>query len=250
MKPAAPATRPLISPFANQPRRGGAFTLMEVLVAMSMTAVLLVCVLFGVVSLQHGYASTEEYAAGQADQSRLLDCLALDLRRGIQLNGSTTCYTMDTDGQGLKINVPDLYQFNANDPQHLNPILVRPTYDATTQTAYYNGSGSTTASGTAIPYQVIAYRFNPAGGSITRNDPWQPLVATGSGGYSAAPPLIVASNMEAFPAITPDPSDISGNTVHYGVSFHSTFQTLATTSNGTDITLRNVTFIRSKNLAH
>ena len=56
--------------------------------------------------------------------------------------------------------------------------------------------------------------------------------------------------MEAFPQLTPDPSDISGNTVHYGVSFHSAFQTYAAASNPTEITLRHVTFIRSKNLAH
>ena len=62
--------------------------------------------------------------------------------------------------------------------------------------------------------------------------------------------MVIATNMEAFPQLTPDPSDISGNTVHYGVSFHSAFQTYAAASNPTEITLRHVTFIRSKNLAH
>ena len=232
-------------------RRGacGAFTLMEVMVAASMTALLLVCTLFGVVSLQHGYTSTEEYGTGQADQARLLDFLALDLRRGIQLNGSATCYTADPDGQGLKITVPDLYRFAANDPQHLCPLLVAPTYDSTTQLAYYNGSGASVPPGGPYPSQVVAYRFNPADGSITRRDPWAPL-PTGGAGKGPAAPTVVASNMEAFPTIVADPADLSGNTVHYGVSFRSTFQTLSTTSNGTEITLRNVTFIRSKNLAH
>ena len=234
-----------------QARRPGcrAFTLVEVMVAATMTAILLVCTLFGVVSLQHGYTSTEAYSAGQADQSRLLDLLALDLRRGIQATGSTSCYTMDPDGQGVKITTPDLYSFSANDPQHLRPLMAAPIYDATTQTAYYNGSGANVPAGGPYPTQVIAYRFNPADGSITRSDPWAPLVANGKGGYAAVP-LVVATNMEAFPTITPDPADISGNTVHYGVSFRSTFQTLSTTSNGTEINLRNVTFIRSKNLAH
>ena len=56
-----------MKPFARLHRpasRAGAFTLMEVMVASSMTAVLLVCVLCGVVSLQHSYAATEEYVAG------------------------------------------------------------------------------------------------------------------------------------------------------------------------------------------
>ncbi len=228
-------------------RRG--FSLMEVMVASTMTAVLLVCVLSGVVILQHGYASTEEYSAGQADQGRLLDLLALDLRRGIQVNGNTTCYTLDADKQGVKITVPDLYSFSPSDPQHLSPLMVDPVYDATTETAYYNGSGAKVAAGGPYPYQTIAYRFNSGDGSITRSDPCAPLAANGSGGY-AATPAVVANNMESFPTISPDPSDINGNVVHYGVSFHSTFQTGSTTANGTDVSLHNVTFIRSKNLVH
>ncbi len=235
-----------MTPPRHRPR--GGFTLMEVMVASSMTAVLVVCVLFGTISLQHSYASTEEYAAGQADQARLLDFLALDLRRGIQLGGSATCYAADPDGQGLKINVPDLYRFAAGDSQHLFPLLVTPTYDANTQSAYYNGSGAAGASGSNVPHQTVAYRFNPADGSITRSDPWAPLLTGKAGSYQAAP-AVIASNMEAFPTITPDPADISGDTVHYGVSFHSTFKMFSTTGDGTDITLHNVTFIRSKNLA-
>ena len=250
MKPAAANDSDVCQAPAHTRRRAQrAFTLLEVMVAASMTAVLLVCTLFGVVSLQHCYTSTEEFGVSQADQARLLDFLALDLRRGIQLTGSTTCYTVDPDGQGLKITVPDLYSFSANDLQHLSPLLVTPVYDASAQTAYYNGSGAKVAAGGPYPSKIIAYRFNAADGSITRSDPWQPLVSDGSGGYTAAAPAIIASNMEAFPTITPDPADISGNTVHYGVSFRSTFQLFSTTSSGTEITLHYVTFIRSKNLA-
>ena len=250
VRPAAANSK--VRPTLPGARRRGrrAFTLVEMMVAASMTAILLVCTLFGVVSLQHGYTSTEEYGAGQADQARLLDFLALDLRRGIQPGGSAACYAMDPDGQGLQITVPDLYSFSAGDPQHLRPLLVTPVYDPATQTAYYNGSGAKVAPGGPYPSQVIAYRFNAADGSITRSDPWAPLVAGGPGSYAAAAPAVIATNMEAFPAITPDPADISGNTVHYSVSFHSTFQTLSTTGNGANITLGNVTFIRSKNLAH
>ncbi len=226
-----------------------AFTLMEVMVASTMTAIVLVCVLTGVVSLQHSYASTEEYAAGQADQSRLLDLLAQDFRRGIQVNGNTTCYTLDADGQGLKITVPDLYSFSASDTQHLFPLMVDPVYDATGQTAYYNGSGAKVTAGGPYPYQTVAYRFNAADGSITRADPWAPIL-TGSPGKYLAVPTVVATNMEGFPTITPDRSDINGNTVHYGVSFHSTFQMGTNTTTGTDVSLHNVTFIRSKNLTH
>ena len=47
------------------PERRAAYTLMEVMVATTMTAALLVCVLTGTISLQHAYAATEEYSAGQ-----------------------------------------------------------------------------------------------------------------------------------------------------------------------------------------
>ena len=57
------------------------------------------------VSLQHSYTSTEEYGADQADQARLLDLLAMELRRSVPQGSSTTPYTMDPDGQGLKITV-------------------------------------------------------------------------------------------------------------------------------------------------
>ena len=186
--PAASSKVQIWAPLIRARRRGcRAFTLVEMMVAATMTAILLVCTLFGVVSLQHSYTSTEEYSAGQADQSRLLDLLALDLRRGIQATGSTTCYAMDPDGQGLQITVPDLYSFSASDTQHRSPLLATPIYDATAETAYYNGSRATVPAGGPYPTQVIAYRFNPANGSITRSDPWAPLVSNGKGGYAAVP---------------------------------------------------------------
>lgn len=231
-------------------RNTGAFTLIELMVASSITSLLLACSLFAFVTLQHSYASVEAYAAGQADQLRLLDCLALDLRRGVQLTGNKTCYTMDPDGQGMTITVPDLYRFNTDDPQHFFPLMVDPTYDATTQATFYNGSGSKVAPGGPYPSKVIAYRFNSADHSITRSDPWAPLLTRGDNGSYTAAPMVVATNLEAFPTLTTDPADISGNTVHYSVTFRSTFRMFSTASNGSEITLRHVTFIRSKNLVH
>ena len=59
------------------PRPAAAFTLLETMVAATMSAIVLVATLTGVVALQRSYASTEEYATGMADQMRLLDYLAL-----------------------------------------------------------------------------------------------------------------------------------------------------------------------------
>ena len=62
--------------------------------------------------------------------------------------------------------------------------------------------------------------------------------------------MTVAYGMDAFPTLTPDPTDASGGTVRYNLTFHSTFQPLATANATNAITLHNVTFVRSKNLTH
>lgn len=215
--------------------------------ALAMTALVIVAALSGLVTLQKSYAATEQYAAGMADQERLLDYLALDLRRAMTISTSAAPWTADADGQGLQINVPDYYHFNASDPQHRFPIANDPIYDPTTGTAYYNSGGAVANVAGVMPHQVVAYRF--ANGSITRTDPWQPLVADGAGGYVAAGPVAIAFGMDAFPTLTPDPSDTSGGTVRYNISFHSTFQPLATANPTDDITLHNITFVRSKKLS-
>ncbi len=221
----------------THPRRHG-FTLLEVLIAASMLAVVIVASLTGVISLQKSYSATEEYATELADQMRLLDFLALDLRR------ASAPPTMDNDGQGIQITVPDYYRFNASDPQHLFPIANGAVVNSDGSAAIYYDPAAP-----SVTTQTIAYRFN--NGSITRADPWQPLVANGSGGYVSSGPVTIASNMDAFPTITPDTDvDTTGAVVRYNVTFHAIFQPLAVANQTNAITLHNVTFVRSKNLAH
>ncbi len=235
------------SPFSRPSGgRRAAYTLVELMMATAMTAVVVVAALSGIVALQKSYAATEEYGTGMADQARLLDYLALDLRRAMTISATITPWTMDADGQGLTINVPDYYHFNPSDPQHQFPIANDPTYDPAAGTAYYSSSGIAANAATALPHQVIAYRFT--NGAITRSDPWQPLVSTGGGAYAAAGPTAIASNMDTFPTLAADASDSSGGTVRYNVTFHSIFQPLATNNPTNAITLHNVTFVRSKNL--
>ena len=216
-----------------------AFTLMELLVAATMLGVIMVAALFGFVSLQKSYAATEEYGTGLADQMRLLDYLAQDLRR------ATTPPTMDPDGEGVQITVPDYYRFNASDPQHLFPVVndAQVSSDGT-DAVYFDPANP------AVTTQTIIYRF--AAGSITRVDPWAPLVASSAnkGTYVSSGPVTIASNMDAFPTITADSSDPSGATLRYNVTFHSIFQPLAAANQTNAITLHNVTFVRSKDLSH
>lgn len=233
-----------LSPLLNR-RRRTAFTLVEVMIASSLTAFLLIAAFSGVVSLQKSYAATESYGIGLADQMRMLDYLALDLRRAVATTSTVQPWVVDTDGQGLKITVPDYYCFNQSDPQHLYPIANDPIYNSTLGIAYYTSGPAATAN--TLPSQVIAYRYT--NGTITRSDPWQPLVSNGMGGYKAADPAVIATSMDTFPTITPDTSDSSGGTLRYQISFYSSFQPFATHNSTDTITLHNVTFIRSKNLS-
>ena len=213
-----------------------AFTLVELMIGMTMTAIVVVAAFTGVISLQKSYSASEQYATGLADQMRLLDYLALDLRRAVNPP------VMDADDQGVQIVVPDYYRFNSSDPQHLYPIANDAALNPTGSAAVYFDPAAPT-----VTTQTIAYRF--LNGSITRNDPWQPLVLSG-GTYISSGPVTIASNMDAFPTITVDPNDPAGATMHYNVTFHSSFQPLATANATNAITLHNVTFVRSKNLAH
>ena len=229
--------RPPLMLVPRRPARG-AFTLVEVMMAAAMTAVVVVAAMTGAVSLQKSYSASEQYATGMADQMRLLDYLALDLRRAV----STP--TMDTDDQGIQIIVADYYRFNSSDPQHLFPIVNDAVLNATGDAAVYADPAAPT-----VTTQTIAYRF--LNGSITRTDPWAPLVSNpGGSGYVSSGPVTIAANMDAFPTIVADPTDASGATLRYNVTFHSTFQPLATANSTDAITLHNVTFVRSKNLSH
>ena len=230
-------------------RPGAAYTLLEIMVALTMTAIVLVATLTGVRALLKSYADTEEYAEGLTDQMRLLDSLAQDLRRAVAVpangaNPAQPAWAMDPDDQGLTITVPNFYRFNASDPQHLFPVANDPVYDPTTGSVAYLDPTDT-----AITTQKISYRF--VSGSITRTDPWQPLVYSAkTGGYVSTGPVTLAGNMDAFPTIAADPARSDGSIVHYNVTFHSIFQTLAAANNTNAITLHNVTFIRSQNLTH
>ena len=215
-----------------------AFTLVELMMALAMTTVVVTAAMTGAISLEKSYSASEEYATGLADQMRLLDYLALDLRRAVALP------TMDPDDQGIQIVVADYYRFNASDPQHLYPIVNDAVLNPTGDAAVYADPAAPMAT-----TQTIAYRF--LNGSITRTDPWAPLVsAPGGTGYVSSGPVTIAANMDAFPTIVADPTDPSGGTLRYSVTFHSTFQPLATANTTNAITLHNVTFVRSKNLSH
>jgi hypothetical protein len=72
------------SPFFARPRRA-AFTLAEAMIALCGSTVIVGALLFSSVHLQRCLHGAEESAAEQADQRRLLDYVARDVRRSIGL---------------------------------------------------------------------------------------------------------------------------------------------------------------------
>jgi hypothetical protein len=61
------------------------FTLAEVLIAMTGSIIVIGALLAGSISLQQSFHASESYASSQADERRLIDYLARDLRRAIGL---------------------------------------------------------------------------------------------------------------------------------------------------------------------
>ena len=222
--------------------RQAGFTFVEVMVAACLTLVLLVAALSGVVTLQKSYVASENYATGLADEMRLLDYLALDLRRA-------TTWALDADGQGLQVTVPDYYSFNASDAQHLFPVANPPTVDTTTGTIYYTSTTTAATSAATAVHQTIAYRYT--NGAVTRSDPWAPLVPNGKGGYQSAGPITIATTMTQFPGVAADGNlDSTGSILRYKIAFYSSYQPFSPQNASDTIYMHNLTFVRSKNLSH
>ena len=99
----------------------GAFTLLEVIVAVALSTVVFGAALASIVFLQKSYAATEQYAADLADQSRLMDSLAMDLRRARDMTALTT----DGDGNTTSITLalPDYYDLSTGDAAPFPPSV-------------------------------------------------------------------------------------------------------------------------------
>ena len=73
----------------------GGFLLSEMMVSMILFAAISLGLLMGFTSLERSYTATSDFALNHADQMRISDSLALDLRRALSLNAAendTTIY--------------------------------------------------------------------------------------------------------------------------------------------------------------
>jgi len=93
------------------------FSLPEMLIATSITSVLMAAVLITTVSLQKSFRAVDEYFATHIQQVRILDYLSRDVKRGLDVNTSV-------DKQSVTVTVPD-YIIKAGDPEAVaNPALI------------------------------------------------------------------------------------------------------------------------------
>lgn len=207
-----------------------AFTLVELLVAMTIGSVVLGAATAAIVFLQKSYAATEQYAVNLADQSRLMDYLTLDLRRA-------TAATFTTDGSGvtngLNLSIPPYY--TATSPP--TPNTPRVYINA----AYYGASPN-------APPVAIAYRFYPSFpdpklgtvlNAVTRQEGADGETAVAAGLDAAFPEII----FEAADGTT-GVSFARALRARLKIVFRPRFQTPATPSSNV-IVLHGLTFLRN-----
>lgn len=215
-------------PLARRRTRGGfGFTLLEVVVSMALGSVVFAAALAAIVFLQKSYAATEQYASNLADQMRLIDYLAMDLRRAVNAEfvtsgGKTT---------GLTLTLVDYYTTDGvPNPPRLNLL------------APYYGADPTSTFKVFYLFQAT-YSDLRAGlllNAVTRQER-----------STTSPKTVVAAGMESFPDIkfyTPAEvettvfQDALKSTLR--IAFKPMFQTPAT-SNSNTIVLHGMTFLRN-----
>ena len=215
MKTAAPTPIASVRRRERRHHRGG-FTLGELMMSLAIGSVVCATTMTGVVFLQKSYAATEQYATSMADQMRVLDYLALDMRRAS---------TVKIDSDTLALTLPGYFTYDKTDAAHRNPLPAWPSVDASSVRAVYNA-------GSAVP--TVTYRFDKASGQLQRQEAYSDgTVSTWQ---------IVASQVSAFPNITIDALDPRKYTV--SLSFRPTFETYDTPDSNL-ITLATVVYLRN-----
>lgn len=115
------------------------FLLSEMMISTVLFAAISMGLLMGFTALERNYTATNDFALNHADQMRISDYLALDLRRALSLNAARNDTT---------INIPSYYD-DTGQPQ-------TPTLDGTGG-VYYGAAGSS-----------VAVHYYLSGGTIFR----------------------------------------------------------------------------------
>ena len=176
----------------------GAFTLVEMMVAVAAGSLMLGAVLAAGVALQRSFAAVEGYSIAEGDQLRVLDYIAMDCRRAL---------TASVANNTLTLTVPVYYDSTS--------VPITPTL---TNGAVSYGTGTVT-----ITYSQSGSNFNrrivvaDSGGTTTSDV--TTAIATNVSSFTVAPQDLTSSvscSITFSPRFTylPGPGPIAGTTVY------------------------------------
>jgi type II secretory pathway component PulJ len=112
-----------------------AWTLTELMMAVTISSVLVAGLLVSAASIQRSFVASRHHVDSQAQQMRLMDYMNLDLRRALAVK---------TETERLIIQIPDYYDSDDIDRKPRDPEIVRGQirYGTTNRTVEYYRSGS------------------------------------------------------------------------------------------------------------
>ena len=174
----------VVQPALVRTRRqlAGAFTLVEMLISVSIFAAVTAALLLGFISLKRNYAATMDFATNHADQMRISDYLAMDFRRAVKVDPP-----MRND---VTVYIPPYYD---NTPEH-NPQT--PSLDGKGG-VFYGTSGSS-----------VTVHYYLSGGVIYRQE-------------GTATPLPLAVDVQDFVIDTTDLGKVITTKITFKPSFRS-----------------------------
>ena len=171
-------------------KRISALAAVEVLVAAALGTLAMAALYSGAIAMQRCFAGAEDYANAKADQARLSDFLALDLRRALAVTAGTDGSTI------LTLKIPDYYD---SDGRPRTPTIANYVAD------YGN------------PAQPVTVVYRKAGSSISRQE---------NGGK----PQDVAINVEDFQLSIQDLGKVVKTQITFAPRFQRTATAAARTA--------------------
>ncbi len=136
-----------------------AFTLVELMIALSIAGVVLTAMISGFGTFQQVFTGTDDYYRATSDQMRVLDFIAQDMRGAIPASSSIGKVT--NTGRTLKFNLPDYLDGTQNPITPTISLLGKGvTYGPGNATVVYTIAG-------VSPNQSITRTYTPSSGPAT-----------------------------------------------------------------------------------
>ena len=186
-----------------------AFTILETMMAVGSTSIMMAALITAGVTLQRSFAAIEGYSISEADQLRVSDYIALDVRRALSASVANGTLTL---------TIPNYYNAHNDNPSWANATptgLIDDGYGG-----FIYGTGSTFAGS-------ITIRYYQQGASFIRE--------------VAGTPNIIATNVSSF-SVTPQ--DLSSS-VSCKITFAPTFTYLPDAGAISSTTVYSNTFLRN-----